>query len=184
MRGTGTGLGVCPHFNGRSSPRRSGRRNLGVLGWAVSGRLWRERGAGGGEARFERDAAERPPPDLSARAAGRGARPARQVHPRSPVCTAVGAQAVSCRETWVPGGKAACGTRGVQRSAGERRRRPTGRSRSRSRSRPRARRTDASSWVILSLLSRRSPLSLEGGRGVGVKGRTGLRACDFLAARS
>lgn len=183
MRGTGTGPGVCPHFNGRSSPRRSGRGNLGVLGWAVSGRLWRERGAGGGEARFERDAAERPPPDLSARAAGRGARPARQVRPRSPVCTAVGTQAASCRETWVPGGKAARGTGGVQRSAGERRRRPAGRPVRFPIPAPSAAdgRVELGHFVVALLAV---PSSLEGGRGVGVKGRTGLRACDFLAARS
>lgn len=84
MRGTGTGLGVRPHFHGRSSPRGSGRRNLGVFGWAASGRLWRERGAGGGEARFERDAAERPPPDLSARAAGELGRRSRFA--RAPRC--------------------------------------------------------------------------------------------------
>lgn len=160
-----------PSLYWQKLPRRSGRRNLGVLGWAASGRLWRERGAGGGEARFERDAAEQPPPDLSARAAGELGRRGRFARgsptgSRPPRCARRSgrrpcpAGKLGSPEELLPGAHG-----GEVAPAGW--------------SRPGARRTDASSWVILSLLSRRSPLSLslegEGCRGEGKDGAGSLR---------
>lgn len=134
--------------------------------------MWRERGAGGGEARFERDAAEQPPPDLSARAAGELGRRGRFARgsptgARPPRCARQSGRTPS------PAGKLGSPEGRHPGCAGERRRRPAGGSR------PRAQRTDASSWVILSLLSRRSPLSEgEGCRGEGKDGAASSRFPD------
>lgn len=141
--------------------------------------MWRERGAGGGEARFERDAAEQPPPDLSALAAaelgrrGRFARRLRDRRPPSPVCTAVGAHVVSCWETWVAGGAAAHGTRHPG-CAGERRRRPIGRRRVPAPGR-RRRTHPAGSFCRC---SPGGPLSLEG-EGCRGKGKDGAASWRF-----
>lgn len=176
MRGTGTRLGVRPHFHGRSSPRGFGRRNLGVLGWAASGRLWRERGAGGGEARFERDAAERPPPNLSAGAAGELGRRGRFA--RAPRCARRPGRRPS------PAGKlgsperrlpAAPEVRSEARGSGGAGRAGPGPGRGGWMDGWMA----ASSWVIWSLLSRRSPLSLEG-EGCWGEGKDGAASLRVL----
>lgn len=123
---------------------------------------------------------------------GRGARPARWVARAPRRCLAVRAQqAFSCRETWVAGGTAAprqprCAS---ERSAGKRRRGPApgrwvpapGPAESRTDARPAGSFCRCSpggprslSLSLLPLLL--SFLSLSRGRGVGVRGRTELRA--------
>lgn len=162
-----TRLGVRRPFH-RRLPRRPGTRvsvhprgggvRLTVAGASAE---WRE---GGGEARFERVAAEQPPPDLSLRPTGR---PTGALGPRGTGSPATrGQRRAAGRPRPSPdgqlgsraGGPTAHGNRCARRSAGRRRRRP------------------AAPGSGHSHLAR--------GRGVGVRPKLGLRACHSLRARS
>lgn len=135
---------------------------------AASGWPWRERArsgvGGGGEARFERDAAEQPPPDLSLRPTGR---PTGALGPRGTGSPATRGQRRAARQPRPSpdgqlgsraGGPAARGNRCARRGAGRRRRRPAAPGSGHSR--------------------------LARGRGIGVRPKLGLRACRSLRARS